>query len=759
MLLKNNVETVINVIGVERNKFIVNQNGDEVSKGNYNHFVIVHTNSDISEKWNNEMIKIDGFNVTEKKVTKSSKTKSKAKPQLDEFGDNAKLMNKEIIEEELLGFGEQKINLDEIDQLVHIAKSRKINIPSTTILADNNWFICPIYSDMKGLYPIIHKKLPNKKGYKLYETTIPLLKFDENLFRADNFKEWNCNCLFILERYLEKQKISEITLPSIYVQRRESESITLLRTILMMHELVQKSRIKAGNTLISLVRYNSGQNEYIMSKENLDKIEEVMKKNNELDDNESEEDIKYKKEQKILDNIVKSYDKLNQKLIDTDAEKLNYEKVHKKILKAIASGDEEKAEQLITKYVEDSVKNKSKTIRLEKTFLRVLDLVTQDEEKESLKIAEDYMKQKQKKNINITLEQALKETKVFRTKDYIPNYTMYQNITIYNYYRKAEAKANKIVADITQETWLWKEYASGIPGLGTLITAYILAFIDFHSTTHSSNVFRYLGMDQVMIKPEHEPGAIITLEEIKKIIKVLYKQYLNIISRSKLTAAMPLIQENFYFYYKTDLITNWFKFQLTTKCFKNLPAMDNIDDIDKFSIQLYSNNEDLKNLVNYIWNNVCLTQISVNGKFTDVVQKRARSRKYDRVTSTYLDSNGQIKFKSGLGYNAKMKSKIIYLLFDNLKRQKNAYYMKIYNDAVNRQIQRHIESGKDPNMHKGHIAAMARRTTMQIFVQELWKFARTYFGLPLNGEGYNDSKIIGCNHIHGKGIEDPKELN
>lgn len=748
MLLKENVETIIQILGIEKGNFIVDKNDNEIPKSAYNHFVIIHTNPSIAEKWNKEMASIDGFNTTIKKAKKSSK---KSKQDLSEFEEDALLNEQEVAEEDLLSLGESEVSLEETEGLIHIAHSRKINYSSTSILADNGWFICPIYSGMNGLYPIIHQKLPNKKGYRLYETKVPLVKFKENLFTEDNFKEWNCNSIFILERYFEKEKISEINAASVFVQKRESDSILMLRNVLRNYELAQKSRIRCGNLLLSMILFNTGQNAYVSTKENLTKKDSI---DGEID----EEDAN---EKNMLAEVVKSYDKLNDKLKETKKNKIvDYDKMCEQIVKAIENGDKDKAQTIINKYIDKTKSSDSATIKLEKTFLTMLDLVNQDEEAEALKIAEDYILKKKRTNPDMTIEQAMEETKVLRTKDYIPNYAMYEAITIYKYYCKAEYKAEKILKEVVESTWLYN-YASGIQGMGTVATAYILAYLDFHSTVHSSSILRYLGMDQVIVKPKHEPGQEITKEDQTKIVRFLYKSYNNIINRSNLTAAMPLVEENFNLYYRTDVIPSWSKYQLVKKQFEEI-KIENESELDDYVEEILETNEDFNKMVNYIWENMNIIEIPTGAeKTTYVVQKRARDKKNDRPTSSYLDSTGRIKFKTSLGYNAKVKSKILFILFNNMRKKKEPYYIKtVFTNFKNRLIQRFISQGKDPNVkpYKGHIDVMARRATMQVFIQDLWIYARRYFGLPLNGEGYNDAKIKGCNHLHNHGIEDPDEI-
>lgn len=741
MFLKNDVEAIIHIFNLEKGNFIVEQNGNEMSKENINHLVILHTNSALTQKWNEEMEKIDGFNVFGK-TTKRKYNKSKNK----ENESITDIVAEEVEEEDLISHGENKVSLSKIDELIHIAKSRRINIGSAKLLGDENWYICPIYSNVNGLYPIIYKKLDNKKGYKVYISKIPLIAFKENLFSEKNFREWNCNSSFILERYFEKERIYECSSEGIFVQKRESEILTSLKDALKNYELAQKSRIRCGNILISRLLYRLGQNEYLTSKENNSK--------NKSEDGEN--DILKIKNEDTLEEIVKSYNKLNNKLKSIREDKIDFEKTRKKILKAMQNGNEEEMDSLLLKYLDKVALAKDSKIRLEKTFLSTLELVIKDDEEEARKIALAYIeKKKEKDGIDVSYEEALKETKVLQTKDYIPNFQTYENITIYKDYQHAEKKAEKILKGLVKNTWLFKEYTKGIRGLGEILTAYILAYLDFHSTLHSSSVLRYLGLDQVIVKPERQPGQVITKEEQITIMTLLFERYNNIIRRSELTAAMPLTQNTFRTYYKDDIIPTWKHFQTLKEQFNKFNCF-NVEELEECIDDILCESPETNDMVNYIWTNMNIIKSKSKNGPSHVIQKRARDKRYDRVRSTYLDSNGNIKFKEGLGYNAKLKSKLTYILFNCMRRSGNSKYVNMNNDHINRYTLKFTLEGKDvkdPKV-KLHIKNIAMRNTMQEFIRELWIFARKYFNLPLNGEGYNDSKINYCNHIHGRGIED-----
>lgn len=764
MKLKDNIETTIHIISSEKGNFILNQDAIPVPKSVYNHFVIIHTNSDITNKWNSDMTSSGGYDILNEKKKKRI-IKNKKLGVFDDVYESEKeiqnsLVETEAVEEEedLLRIGEERITLEQEKELQLISRLRKINISSFALLGDNNWYICPIYAGVDGLYPIMHKKISGNKGYQLYVMKVPIVSFDQSTFSDDNFREWNCNSMFILSRIFEKNMSYGITAESVVIHKREDENTKLLRNCLNQVETAQRTRIKTGNILVDNVLLSVGQQSYIENKENIAKS----KKNIHEDDEINEQDVK---DVKIIEQIVESYKKIQDKIREMDKEGTETEKIFSKLANNVIAGKNQLSDDdvktlnfIVDSYekVQQKLKEKDKSIRLEKTFNKVIEEITKQEEEEELIKAQELIESYNKKGKSITFDEAKDSVKTLKTKDYINSFLIYEQVQIYIQYKQAEAKANKILKSLVHRNWFWKEYASGVRGIGELSAAYIISYFDFHSTVHASSVLRYLGLDQVSCTPKHNPGQEMTTNDKIKIIKFLMKDYKNIIFNSQLSGAMPLNKYNFDRYYRTDCIRFWDEFELVKEVLMDLDIES--EDIEEYIDDILESNTKFNNLVNFIWEHLDIIEIPISkNQTTQVIKKRARN-KSDKVITTYLDSKGRIQTKCSLGYNAKLKSRMLFILFDSFLKSGNEYYMTIFKNYRDRLNQRFLTEGIDPDTVKGKTFAMGRRKVIQLLITDIWIFGRKHFGLPLNGSNYYDAKIRGQRGIHLHGIEDASEF-
>ena len=150
--------------------------------------------------------------------------------------------------------------------------------------------------------------------------------------------------------------------------------------------------------------------------------------------------------------------------------------------------------------------------------------------------------------------------------------------------------------------------------------------------------------------------------------------------------------------------------------------------------------------------------------------KVGRNKMYTREMP-YVDKDNNVQLNNSRGYNAKLKARI-YLLVDNMIKNKDPKYEKVYRDArayyENRpdlkQRWKDKEEGKLKGTPLAHTSPhlMALRKTMSIFVIDLWIAMRRIKGLPLNGGSYAEGKLgihHGYDHIpsltyNGEEIED-----
>jgi len=135
----------------------------------------------------------------------------------------------------------------------------------------------------------------------------------------------------------------------------------------------------------------------------------------------------------------------------------------------------------------------------------------------------------------------------------------------------------------------------------------------------------------------------------------------------------------------------------------------------------------------------------------DVVEEedgtfRGRGRyKSHLVMRPYVNAKGQTKEKPSLSYNPRVKSKLVYVLFDNFQKQKNRGnpYYPVYEHYLHRLENRPDLMG-DEKPKKAHRLAMARRYMVKIFLMELWLFWRDLEGLQITAP-YHEAKL-GLSH-------------
>ena len=209
--------------------------------------------------------------------------------------------------------------------------------------------------------------------------------------------------------------------------------------------------------------------------------------------------------------------------------------------------------------------------------------------------------------------------------------------------------------------------------------------------------------------------------------------------------------KNTFYLYSSEVIPDWNSYQVALAAL-NKPELD---DMDWNTIE-----EKLPNyhkLMDMIWRNFEITQYqNTLGEWVPAVKKHARS-KSDMIITTYLDKNGNGKTKKTLGYNTKMKARIVQICWDSLSKAKNEYYYgELYMNFKRREVNKVIAAGRDPEKEKKHIHLKARRATMQIFVENLWMWARVALGYPTNGGTYYEAKLKGK---HGYGLSQDSPLN
>lgn len=697
MKLREDVEAILQILNNSTmSPYLFQDNGSVINKNDIEHFVVVHAR-DISS-WEKEVNKISN-------PPKKTRGRKKKVVEENEVSKYAEMESNEIEEEENLSKNEENVNLSDDDVYHLIAKQRKINIASTTILADNNWFICPVFKGMDGLYPLSFKRDNERKSYRINIIGVPIFELDPNTFNDENFKDWELNSMFMLNGLFEQNSANKLglTAQTIFVHKKTSQLNYLIKKAMDRLKVTQRARIKLGNILIDEVLTYVGQDAYIANKENIARA--IKRQTGEDDDKEI---TKYDlNDVKIIDKIVESYKKINEV-----AEKME----------------------------------KTVPINREATFNNVLKVVVELEEQEHKEQALQYQQEE-----DVTYEEAYEATKTLRSSDYISSIITYTNTTTYMNMVAAENSSNSTLEKLVKQHELWS-YFEGIKGVAHVSAGAIIADIDFRCTVHPSSVIRYLGLDNVSATPNRNPDEVMTDVEAVRIIRYLVNDYNNIINRSKnyTSLGIPKFDKNDIYvwehFYKTDVIKTIADFDLIEKVYMYILSNGDIN-VNK----TFNKFPTLKTWVTNIWNTLVIIDLmDADGNTIPTVKKRAR-QKYDTIITTYLDKYGKIKTKKSLGYNAELKAKLLQVMFDCMIKHKSPYYIQqVYAPYRKRLEQRFIMQGEDPQSKgfKDKIFKMARRFTIQRFLEDLWKYVRNYYNWPLNGGTYYEAKL-GGSHRHG----------
>lgn len=694
MRLVNDVEAMINILGKETGNFIITNDGDATPKNRYNHFLILH--SFAPDEWEEKMNAVNGFDCIKKK-TKSKREEKTLDEELKELSED--LAEREIEEEEAAATGEVIYNTNEASKARVVARRRKITVYSEVQLNDNGWFLCPVYEGMDGLYPMMFRLLPKNKGYQMFMAKVPLVKFPEDMFTEENKADWNNNAMFMVDKFLQKTKVYNIRTYSVYVHRKDSDLTSMIRKLISQFDTCQKSRIKQGNILVDEVLTTVGQNAYISNKENLSK------KKKGSDEEVNDYDIK---EIKIIDEVMKAYKKITDKANEKGLKFPVTEPSFNNIRKAIIVEEKKEEEAMVNQYIKDHA-----------------------DEFESPLTEED------KEDIRIKLH-------TLNSSEYISTYVIYMSCAIYDTYIKNESMAERALGKVVKSHPLWTKVMADEKGLGTIIAARLIANIDIEGTNHPSSIIKYVGLDQVIVRPDHSDGVAMSEKELHDIICVLYKDW-QIINYNTTLEDMPeLTKDTYDVKFKSDCLPTYDAYVVATKAFKDMEANKIANIADILIIHPL-----MKDIVKYVWNNMIVMERMTADGPDYVIQKRARN-KSDKAITTYLNKNGQIELKGGLGYNAQMKSNVLQIIVNSFLKTKNETYVKIYEDAKNKQRQQCIARGVDPEAPgiKIHIHKRAVRITGQRFLENYWIASRMALNLPLNGGTYYEGKIQG-RHLHG----------
>lgn len=702
MKLKDNCELVMQTLNSQFTKPYLEfeENGTYISKADIEHFVIIHTIDPM--KWEQANKSVKAIN---------SRSRKKRVPQ--EVSEDDLILMEEAQEEEL-GKGEEKISISHSEELNLIRKLRKINCGSINMLADNGWFICPVYKGMISLNPVVVNKLPSTKGYKLIILSTPLMTFPEGTFTKENLKDWELNSIL----KINSMAPSGMMAMSVFIHKREDIKTKTIRNAVNRLETTQRTRIKLGNILIDEVISKVGQEAYVENKEqHAQSAKDAVGDNSEV----TEYD---KNDVKIIDLIEKAYASINKTAVDMGVKEIPIRRksTFAKVLAELT--------QIEAKEAEEETQSRLEEWKNDPTLFK--------------KWRTKYMKAS---GVDVGEEPnwywASVSTKKLHSADYIPLYITYLNAKGYLEMKRIEEDAKRVVSELVHESWIWP-YIEGIKGCAEITAAYILSDIDFRSTVHPSSVLRYIGLDTVADKPERKENQQMTDEDLARIVRFLFHNYESIMNREKEDDMPPISKETFY-KYATDMVSTWTEF-MAVRYIINNPNLASATLREVYELPL---SRDFSTLIDKVWMSIDIVEyINPQGQLVPTIKKHARGKK-DAVITTYLTSDGKIGTKRSLGYNAKLKSRLIEIMFDSMTKNRNPYYYgEIYLNYKSRLQQKYISRGLDPNNYGMRIHRQARRLAVQIFIEDLWIYARRYFGYPLNGGTYYEAKLK-KSHGHG----------
>ena len=277
------IEKFKQVIESKDTEFIDERDNSPVDKTEIGHYVIVYDSK--PELWEKEV-----GNLADTTKKKRATRKKKVVVEKEEEDDNKPIDEDEIMVSE--------------DQLVRtIAKQLRITEASSVILKNNGWFVVPIFKTLRELRPIEVKK--NSKNYTLVIKDIPLVNFGTDILEGCRPNDYRYNSLEVLYSALREYGIDHIIPKAIFRARRNNQDLVELRTMVNQSELLQRTRIKVGNNIISLIYTNLGRNKFLESKEAV--LSDQMGK--QITEEESMDNLD---KIKVLDVVLKDYDKIKQ---------------------------------------------------------------------------------------------------------------------------------------------------------------------------------------------------------------------------------------------------------------------------------------------------------------------------------------------------------------------------------------------------------------------------------------------------------------
>ena len=272
------IEKIVEVSEMKDTKIILASTNEPVEKESIGHFVIFY-----SEK----------FFGLEDEESKKKRGGRRKKVVVEESEEEDVRPNLNI--EEYEGSEEQVVTI--------IANRLKITESSMVRLQSDKWYICPIFKELDRLSPI--KVVKESKCYSLYiMDTKPIIDFDGyNIMKGCRPNDFRYNALDVIYSAINEFGINFIYPKAVFRMKKNNQSLLELRSVVSQYELLQKTRIKVGNNIVSLIFSTMGRSKFIESKES--RLKEKFEDN--FDEKKSLENLD---NDKVLDVVVQEYNEI-----------------------------------------------------------------------------------------------------------------------------------------------------------------------------------------------------------------------------------------------------------------------------------------------------------------------------------------------------------------------------------------------------------------------------------------------------------------
>ena len=258
-----------------------------------------------------------------------------------------------------------------------------------------------------------------------------------------------------------------------------------------------------------------------------------------------------------------------------------------------------------------------------------------------------------------------------------------------------EARQEKTLKPLVEAHPLWDCFFKNIRGVGPVMAAVCIAYLDPTKSNHCSGFIRYCGLDTVQDKDSNGNFVYVTNDGTNR----------QVIQSTQLEDETGII-------YDEEVVNTKNKI---TDDYGNDCYLAN-DGTFVYVVPVTENGENVYEVIETGEKYVGDVTMSLHGR-----------RKGDTEMFYYTDSDGNQKMKRGITYNPIVKSKMMGVLADSFVRCGDPVYNTIYRDYKNMLDNNPKHKGKS-GAHKN---MMAKRYAVKQFLKNLWCVWRAIEGLPV----------------------------